>query len=314
MTRTAMRCICLTAPTASGKTALSLWLAERLPIEIVSMDSAMVYRGMDIGTAKPTRAEREAVAHHLIDVADPAEKYSAGRFLNETRDAIERIGARGKLALVVGGTMMYLRALRRGFSQLPPADDRVRADIDDAALAHGWPKLHEQLKGIDAQAAARIDPQDRQRIQRALEVHRTTGQTLTELQRQPIVAPLDDIVTVALVPNDRAALRERIARRFEGMLAAGFVEEVAALQARGDLAADLPAIRAVGYRQLWAHLDGALSLAEARQRAVTATRQLAKRQLTWLRSDAPDIRIASESPRVREEALRAVADVIERWS
>lgn len=314
MTRTAMRCICLTAPTASGKTALSLWLAERLPIEIVSMDSAMVYRGMDIGTAKPTRAEREAVAHHLIDVADPAEKYSAGRFLNETRDAIERIGARGKLALVVGGTMMYLRALRRGFSQLPPADDRVRADIDDAALAHGWPKLHEQLKGIDAQAAARIDPQDRQRIQRALEVHRTTGQTLTELQRQPIVAPLDDIVTVALVPNDRAALRERIARRFEGMLAAGFVEEVAALQARGDLAADLPAIRAVGYRQLWAHLDGALSLAEARQLAVTATRQLAKRQLTWLRSDAPDIRIASESPRVREEALRAVADVIERWS
>jgi tRNA dimethylallyltransferase len=309
-----MRCICLTAPTASGKTALSLWLAERLPIEIVSMDSAMVYRGMDIGTAKPTRAEREAVAHHLIDVADPAEKYSAGRFLNETRDAIERIGARGKLALVVGGTMMYLRALRRGFSQLPPADDRVRADIDDAALAHGWPKLHEQLKGIDAQAAARIDPQDRQRIQRALEVHRTTGQTLTELQRQPIVAPLDDIVTVALVPNDRAALRERIARRFEGMLAAGFVEEVAALHARGDLAADLPAIRAVGYRQLWAHLDGALSLAEARQRAVTATRQLAKRQLTWLRSDAPDIRIASESPRVREEALRAVADVIERWS
>lgn len=309
-----LRCVCLTAPTASGKTALSLWLAERLPIEIVSMDSAMVYRGMDIGTAKPTRAERESVRHHLIDVADPLERYSAGRFLSEARTAIADITARGKLALVVGGTMMYLRALRRGIAELPPADAQIRAAIDEAARVRGWPGLHAQLESVDAEAAARIDPRDRQRIQRALEVHQATGETLTRLQRRSAAMPIDEIMTIALVPEDRASMRARIGERFAHMLAAGFVAEVAALHRRGDLSADLPALRAVGYRQLWAHLEGMLALEEATQRAVAATRQLAKRQLTWLRSDPPDVGIAAESPQARETVWKAVSDVIARWS
>jgi tRNA dimethylallyltransferase len=309
-----LRCVCLTAPTASGKTELSLWLAERLPIEIVSMDSAMVYRGMDIGTAKPTPAERALVRHHLIDVADPLERYSAGRFLGEARTAIGDVTARGKLALVVGGTMMYLRALRRGIAALPPADAKIRAAIDAAARSHGWPGLHAQLRAIDAEAAARIDPRDRQRIQRALEVHHATGETLTRLQRRATATPVDEILTIGLVPEDRAAMRTRIAERFARMLAAGFLDEVAVLHRRGDLSADLPALRAVGYRQLWAQLEGTLTLEAATQQAVAATRQLAKRQLTWLRSDPPDVHVAAESPTARETARRAISDVIERWS
>lgn len=309
-----MRCVCLVAPTASGKTALALWLAQRLPVEIVSMDSAMVYRGLDIGTAKPTHAERAAVPHHLIDVADPAESYSAGRFVDEARAAIRAIEARGKLPLIVGGTMMYLRALRRGLAQLPAADTRIRAEIDAAARARGWRALHAELAAIDPRAAARIDRNDRQRIQRALEVHRSTGRTLTALHAATAAAPRSDVVTIALVPHDRVTLRARIAARFDRMLEAGFVDEVARLRARPDLSPELPAIRAVGYRQIWAYLDGASSLAEAGYRAVTATRQLAKRQLTWLRSDTPDARVESESPRVREEVVRLVADALERWS
>jgi tRNA dimethylallyltransferase len=277
------------------------------------MDSAMVYRGLDVGTAKPAPELRRRVAHHLIDIVDPREAYSAGRFARDALEAIAGITARGRLALITGGTLLYLRALREGLAALPLADDAVRAALDAEARSLGWPALHRRLAERDPVAAARIAPTDRQRIQRALEVHALTGRPLTELQQSAADAVRLEIATVALVPADRAELARRIERRFDAMVDAGFVAEVRALRARGDLNPSLPALRAVGYRQIWAHLDGAFDWAEARRRAVAATRQLAKRQLTWLRSDeisekwpafAPDL---AERFLARVEQFRAAA-------
>jgi tRNA dimethylallyltransferase len=249
------------------------------------MDSAMVYRGLDVGTAKPAPEIRRRVAHHLVDVLDPSETYSAGRFARDALQAVSEITARGRLPLIVGGTLLYLRALRDGLAALPRADGAVRATLDAEALALGWPALHERLAGLDPEAAVRIAPTDRQRIQRALEVHALTGRPLTELQRSADNRSRVAVTAVALVPADRADLSQRIERRFDAMVEQGFVAEVETLRARGDLTPDLPALRAVGYRQIWAHLDGDCDWPEARRRAIVATRQLAKRQLTWLRSD-----------------------------
>lgn len=314
MTEPTLRCICLTAPTACGKTALSLQLADEWPFEIVSMDSAMVYRGLDIGSAKPTPSERSAVPHHLIDVVDPSEPYSAGRFLADTVEAVRGIRARGHLPLIVGGTMMYLRALRQGLAHLPMADPAIRAEIDARAAEFGWPALHAELERVDAVSAARIAPHDRQRIQRALEVYRATGRALTEHQRasRDAQGPLD-MVTIAIVPADRAALHARIAARFDTMLAEGLLDEVRSLHLRGDLDPTLPAMRCVGYRQLWAHLDGAYDLDEARERAVAATRQLAKRQLTWLRSDPGNYSIELGAKSVHDLCRGYVARIVDNW-
>jgi len=302
----ALRCVCLTGPTACGKTELALGLAERLPLEIVSMDSAMVYRGLDIGTAKPSEAVRERVPHHLIDIVEPTEAYSAGRFARDAREALREINARGRLALLVGGTLLYLRALRDGLATLPRADAALRAELDAEGRERGWTALHERLRRLDPAAAAKIAPMDRQRIQRALEVHALTGQPLTELQRRSADVPGLEIETIALVPEDRAALAQRIEQRFDAMVEAGFVQEVQNLRDRGDLTPQLPALRAVGYRQVWAYLEGAYDWAEARRRALAATRQLAKRQLTWLRGDAVSERWSAESPGLAGKFLARV--------
>jgi tRNA dimethylallyltransferase len=287
--------VCLTGPTACGKTELALELAERLPVEIVSMDSAMVYRGLDIGTAKPSAAVRARVPHHLIDVVEPTEAYSAGRFARDAASAVRGIAARGRLPLLVGGTLLYLRALREGLASLPRADAALREELDAQASELGWPAMHARLQRVDPVAAARIAPADRQRIQRALEVHALTGRPLSELQGSAAADGGLEIATVALVPEDRAALARRIEQRFDGMVDLGLVAEVQNLRARGDLTEDMPALRAVGYRQIWGHLEGAYDWQEARRRAIVATRQLAKRQLTWLRGDRVSERWAAEA-------------------
>lgn len=274
-------------PTGAGKTDLALSLAEHLPIEIVSVDSALVYRGMDIGTGKPSRESLHRHPHHLIDILDPAQVYSAGQFVRDARLAIEDIRRRGKLPLLVGGTMLYFRALRRGLAEMPPANPTVRAAIDAEAVQHGWPALHIQLASVDPKAAARIQPNDAQRIQRALEVYRLTGRTLSELHSAARSAESSLTFTAyAWVPNDRDRLYTAIERRFHQMMQAGFLREVGQLHTRGDLHADLPAIRSVGYRQLWEHLSGRDTLESAVRRAVFATRHLARRQLIWLRSES----------------------------
>ena len=275
----------LTGPTGAGKTDWAVRLAERAPVEIVSVDSALVYRGLDIGTAKPPKAVRERIPHHLIDLCDPAESYSAGRFVTDALASIRTIHSRRRVPLLVGGTMLYLRALLHGLAALPAATHELRAQLDARAAKEGWPALHAELARLDPDAAARIAPNDRQRIQRALEVCLTAGRPLTELQRDT-VSPLAQfpVRQWALVPTDRSFLHERLAERFAAMMQAGFLDEVRGLHARGDLTARHPSMRAVGYRQLWAHLDGAYDLTEAVRRGVAATRQLAKRQITWLRS------------------------------
>ena len=278
--------VVLTGPTGTGKTDWALRLTEELPVEIVSVDSAQVYRGLDIGTAKPSREIRARIPHHLIDIRDPAESYSAGQFVADATRLIDEISARGRLPLLVGGTMLYLRALSAGLSELPRASREVREEIDRRAEREGWAALHAELGRVDPEAAARIHPNDPQRIQRALEVYYTTGRPLTELQRERrATQPPPHLLRWALVPADRAALHRRLERRFLEMMERGFLDEVTNLHKRGDLTSRHPAIRAVGYRQLWGYLEGEYSLEEGVRRAIAATRQLAKRQLTWIRSE-----------------------------
>ena len=275
----------LAGPTASGKTDWAFSLAERLPIEIVSVDSAQVYRGLDIGTAKPTAAERARVPHHLLDLRDPAESYSAGDFRRDALSVMAEIRQRGRVPLLVGGTMLYFNALLRGLAPLPAADPAVRRQIDAEGARLGWPELHAQLAAVDPVLAARVSPQDAQRIQRGLEVYRLSGRSLSEWQQATQPEHGLRFARAALVPRDRARLHAAIEQRFHRMLQQGFLAEVEALAARGDLAASLPALRAVGYRQLWAHVQGSDSLDEAISRGIIATRQLAKRQLTWINTD-----------------------------
>lgn len=276
----------LMGPTGAGKTALALHLARRHPIEIISVDSALVYRGMDIGTGKPTAAQLAMFPHHLVDILDPSQAYSAGQFVTDALRAIEDIRARGKLPLLVGGTMLYFRALCTGLAQLPTADPQLRRQLDEEAAARGWPAMHERLARIDPASAARIQPRDGQRIQRALEVHLLTGRTLTELHASTRPAnPRLRFKAFAWSPTDRQVLHRGIEQRFHDMLEAGLLEEVKRLHRRADLHAELPAIRCVGYRQLWEHLCGRSSLTSSVQQAIHATRQLARRQLIWLRSE-----------------------------
>ena len=280
--------LALLGPTASGKSALAMRLATRLPAEIVSVDSAQVYRGMDIGTAKPSPAERAQVPHHLIDLIDPTGSYSAGRFRADAIAAVQGILERGRVPLLVGGTMLYYRALAQGIDALPAADPALRAAIDAEARARGWPALHAELARLDPATARRLKPTDAQRIQRALEVCRASGRPLSALHSTPRAAPPFRLAALALVPAERARLHARIAERFERMLAAGLVEELRALRARCALDAALPSMRCVGYRQAWAFLEGELDRAALRDKGVAATRQLAKRQLTWLRAMRAD--------------------------
>jgi tRNA dimethylallyltransferase len=278
--------ILLMGPTGAGKTDLAAALVERFPLEIVSVDAAMVYRGMDIGTAKPGSGLLARAPHHLIDLIDPAESYSAARFIADAGAAIRAIESRGNTPLLVGGTMLYFRAFRSGLARLPPADPALRLRLEGRAAAEGWPALHAELARLDPPSAARIHPGDRQRIQRALEVIERTGRPLSAQRAEDLRgAARDDDLTLVLAPADRAALFERIGRRFEAMLAAGLVAEVERLRAREDLHAGLPAMRLIGYRQILEHLAGATTLAAASQKAVAATRQLARRQLTWLRAE-----------------------------
>ena len=274
----------LLGPTASGKSRLAMQLASKHPIEIVSIDSAQVYRGMDIGTAKPSHEERRAVPHHLIDLLDPTEAYSAGRFRDDALRAVGDIHTRGRIPLLVGGTMLYYRALAEGLNELPPADPEIRAQIDAQAARTGWPAMHAELAKVDPLAAGRVKPGDAQRIQRALEVHRITGNPISEFQHRPKTELPFELRAFSIVPEDRAELHRRIAERFDAMLQAGLVEELAALRKRFRLHAELPSMRCVGYRQAWEYLEGKSNAKNLRETGIAATRQLAKRQLTWLRS------------------------------
>ena len=280
----------LTGPTGVGKSDWAIRLANEAAVEIVSVDSALVYRGLDIGSAKPPRELRERIPHHLIDICEPTQTYSAGQFVTDAIACIEQIHARRRVPLLVGGTMLYLRALLHGLAPLPQASPELRAQLDERAARSGWPALHTELSRVDPVAGARIAPNDSQRIQRALEVYYTAGRPISELQRAT-VSPLAGLRLKywVLAPLERNVLQERLSVRFQAMMAAGFLNEVKGLRQRGDLTARHPSMRSVGYRQLWAHLDGEYALEEAERRGIFATRQLAKRQLTWLRAEkVPD--------------------------
>ncbi|UUD65857.1 tRNA (adenosine(37)-N6)-dimethylallyltransferase MiaA [Pseudomonas seleniipraecipitans] len=282
--------IFLMGPTAAGKTDLALALARVLPCELVSVDSALVYRGMDIGTAKPDKATLQTFPHHLVDIRDPAEAYSAAEFRRDALAAMADITSRGRIPLLVGGTMLYFKALLDGLADMPGADAEVRAGLEVQGLRDGWGALHDELLAVDPQSAARIHPNDPQRLVRALEVFRVSGITMTELRQRQNEASSSaghfpyTVAQIAVAPAQRQVLHERIAQRFDLMLEQGFVAEVERLHQRGDLHAELPSIRAVGYRQVWDHLEGRLSAPLMRERGIIATRQLAKRQFTWLRS------------------------------
>lgn len=277
--------ILMMGPTASGKSASALYLAQHLPIEIVSVDSALVYQDMDIGTAKPDAHELSACPHHLIDIISPEEVFSAARFCEEALRLITEINARGRLPLLVGGTMLYFKALREGLSDLPEADPALRAEIEAQAGQHGWPALHAELARLDADAAARLNPNDAQRIQRALEIVRMTGEPLavSYARREASNDSAIDYLTLTLAPSDRAVLHQRIAQRFDAMLAAGFEDEVRGLRERYTLSPDMTSMRCVGYRQMWDYLDGLCDAGVMREKGIAATRQLCKRQLTWQR-------------------------------
>ena len=273
-------------PTAAGKTALAVHLAERLPVEIVSVDSGQVYRGMDIGTAKPPPDVLARAPHRLIDLLDPAESYSAGCFRRDALAAVRDIHAAGRTPLLAGGTMLYFRALERGLAELPAADPALRAELDGEAARRGWSALHADLTHADPDAAARIHPNDAQRIQRALEVYRLTGRPLSELQRRTSSPEGLRFIKLAVAPASRAVLRQRIAQRYTAMLGRGFIAEVERLHARGDLHGGMPSMRAVGYRQLWEFIEGRRPRDEAIARGLVATQKLARRQMTWLRAQA----------------------------
>jgi tRNA dimethylallyltransferase len=287
--------IFLMGPTAAGKTDLALELARKLPCELISVDSALVYRGMDIGTAKPSKPLLAEFPHQLIDIRDPAESYSAAEFRSDALQAMQAATARGRIPLLVGGTMLYYKALLEGLAEMPAADARVRAELEAQAARDGWEALHRELAEVDPESAVRIHPNDPQRLIRALEVYRVSGLSMSvHRQRQQAqglelaatgAVPLPyNVAQLAIAPTDRQVLHARIAQRFEQMLAQGFIEEVQLLHSRGDLQASMSSIRAVGYRQVWDYLDGRLSRSEMQERGVIATRQLAKRQFTWLRS------------------------------
>ncbi len=302
--------VCLAGPTASGKSALALQLAESLPIEIVSVDSAQVYRGMDIGTAKPGAAERAAVPHHLIDLLEPEQAYSAAQFARDATAAAGAVRARGRLPLLVGGTMLYFKALREGLDEMPPADAALRARLDARATAEGWPALHAELQRVDPVTAARLAPNDAQRIQRALEVWTLSGRPLSAFHaRHGDARAADNWPLLSLEPASRAWLHQRIAWRFDAMLEAGFVAEVRRLRQRPALQPQMPSMRCVGYRQAWAALDRG-TLDGLREASVAATRQLAKRQITWLRSMDVRARIACDAPDVAAPLLEAVRRVL----
>jgi tRNA dimethylallyltransferase len=290
--------LCIVGPTGAGKTHLAMALAEHAKsigqtIELISMDSALVYCGLDIGSAKPTKAEQAAVQHHLIDISEPTESYSAARFANDTKRLCEEIRARGHIPVVVGGTMLYWRAWAQGLSSLPPADPEIRARLDEQGKMIGWPAMHAELAKVDSMTAARLQPNDSQRVQRALEVYEITGKPMSELLAE---SPSEDgregsaipewINLISLEPSDRSRLHQNLEKRFDEMLAGGLLEEVEVLRKNPGLHADLPAIRSVGYRQVWEYLDGAVDQEEMRYKALAATRQLGKRQLTWLRAIA----------------------------
>ncbi len=308
-------CLAIAGPTASGKTAAALAIARRWPVEIISVDSALVYRGMDIGTAKPSAAELAAVPHHLIDIRDPLQAYSAAGFVADARRLIAAIRERDKTPLLVGGTMLYFKALMQGLDDMPKASAEVRQSIEARAQSLGWPALHAELARIDPPTAERLFPNDSQRIQRALEVFEVSGRPISSFQtggaESTHLNPIGPGALLALEPNDRAWLHERIELRFDAMLAQGFMREVRALRARGDLHADLPSMRCVGYRQAWEAMDangGAepnqAQLSELRERGIAATRQLAKRQLTWLRSMPERVVVACDAPEALARVLQ----------
>lgn len=299
--------IFLMGPTASGKTALACALSEQFPLGLISVDSALVYRGLNIGAAKPDAATLARYPHALIDIRDPAEPYSAADFSADAKAAMQHIHQSGKVPLLVGGTCLYFRALQRGLSQLPAADAELRAQLAEEAAIIGWDGMHRRLAKLDPAAAERIKPADAQRIQRALEVIALTGQSLSAQQQGGRGEPFPwRVLKLALLPEDRGPLHARIAQRFEGMLQNGLLEEVHALRRRGDLQPDLPAIRAVGYRQVWEHLDGLYDAGELRNRGIFATRQLAKRQVTWLRSELDARVFDPEAPQMAAKATDAV--------
>lgn len=277
--------IAIMGPTASGKTAAALAIAREVPAEIISVDSALVYRDMNIGTAKPNAEELAAAPHHLIDIIDPSETYSVAQFLNDSARLVKEIRERGKLPILIGGTMMYYKALINGIDDLPPADPAIRAQLDADMAEIGAPGLHTRLAQVDSVTASRLQPNDSQRIQRALEIYQLTGQAMSTLIAQyPRAAAPFDLLPISLEPSERSFLHDRIAKRFDLMLEQGFIDEVRQLKLRPDLSADLPSIRCVGYRQAWDYLDGSIDYQEMRDRGIIATRQLAKRQLTWCRS------------------------------
>lgn len=298
----------LMGPTASGKTELAIRLRQKYPLEIISVDSALIYRGMDIGTAKPDQQEQALAPHRLIDILDPKQAYSAADFRRDALNEMQAIAAAGKIPLLVGGTMLYFKALLEGLSPLPAADPEVRRQIEEEAENLGWAHMHQQLRDLDPVSAERIHPNDPQRLSRALEVYRISGKTLTELTQKRGESLPFRVQQFAIAPNDRAELHRRIELRFDKMIEAGFEDEVKSLYARKDLHRDLPSIRCVGYRQMWDYLDGNCTLDEAVFRGICATRQLAKRQITWLRSWDNLTWLDSENI---EQAVSIVSEVLD---
>jgi tRNA dimethylallyltransferase len=293
-------------PTASGKTALAVHLVEDLPLEIISVDSALVYRGMDIGTAKPDAETLARAPHHLLNIRDPAEAYSAAAFCDDARRLMAEITARGRVPLLVGGTMLYFRALLHGLDDLPQADPALRKEIEAEAAERGWPSLHAELAQVDPLTAKRLAPNDSQRIGRALEIFRLSGGPMSAQLKQKSDELPYRVLQLALLPSDRAVLHQRIAARFDAMLAAGLIEEVKALRRNHELNAELPSMRAVGYRQAWAYLEGEIDVRQLREQGIAATRQLAKRQLTWLRSWPGALELDCLSEDLHADALRLV--------